>query len=83
MRVPEEVVLREALCRGLWRTDQELYKAFFDEKSTKKRQEAKALCGQCPVREACLEFAVVNGEIFGVWGGTGRRDREVLRRARR
>lgn len=29
---------------------------------------AKTICGQCPVREPCLELALKNGEQHGVWG---------------
>ena len=30
---------------------------------------AKALCGPCPVREACLAGALERREPWGVWGG--------------
>jgi WhiB family transcriptional regulator, redox-sensing transcriptional regulator len=30
---------------------------------------AKALCGACPVRPACLAGALERGEPHGVWGG--------------
>ena len=30
---------------------------------------AKAICAACPVREACLEWALHLGETHGVWGG--------------
>jgi WhiB family transcriptional regulator, redox-sensing transcriptional regulator len=30
---------------------------------------AKALCGHCPVRGACLAGALERGEPWGVWGG--------------
>lgn len=30
---------------------------------------AKALCGTCPVQEACLQGAVSRREPWGVWGG--------------
>jgi WhiB family transcriptional regulator, redox-sensing transcriptional regulator len=32
-------------------------------------EQAKALCGECPVREACLIGALARGEAAGVWGG--------------
>ena len=30
---------------------------------------AKALCGPCPLREACLAGALERREPWGVWGG--------------
>ena len=30
---------------------------------------AKTLCGQCPVRDACLAGALDRAEPWGVWGG--------------
>ena len=32
-------------------------------------ERAKALCGDCPVRAACLAGAVEREEPWGVWGG--------------
>jgi len=34
------------------------------------------------VRGECLEYALVNGEKFGIWGGLSERERRRLRRAR-
>jgi WhiB family redox-sensing transcriptional regulator len=42
---------------------------------------AKAVCARCPVRAACLEFAVVTNQEYGVWGGTSEEERRALRRA--
>ena len=39
-------------------------------------EEAKTLCGSCPVRAACLAGALDRGEPWGVWGG------EILERGR-
>ena len=45
-------------------------------------REAKAVCRACVVREDCLEYALVNGEKFGIWGGLSERERRRLRRQR-
>jgi WhiB family redox-sensing transcriptional regulator len=34
------------------------------------------------VRDECLEYALVNGEKFGIWGGMSERERRRIRRAR-
>jgi WhiB family redox-sensing transcriptional regulator len=31
--------------------------------------EAKAICGRCPHRQACLDWAIATGQAFGIWGG--------------
>lgn len=40
----------------------------------------KKICRQCPVREACLEYALVNTERFGIWGGLSEKERRHVRR---
>jgi len=40
--------------------------------------EARAICASCRVRDACLEYALDNGEDFGVWGGLTGRERRRL-----
>jgi WhiB family transcriptional regulator, redox-sensing transcriptional regulator len=32
-------------------------------------EQAKALCGPCPIRERCLRAALDREEPWGVWGG--------------
>jgi len=44
---------------------------------------AKAVCGQCPVIEACLAWALDTCQDAGVWGGLDEEERRVIRRARR
>jgi WhiB family transcriptional regulator, redox-sensing transcriptional regulator len=34
------------------------------------------------VREDCLEYALANGEKFGIWGGLSERERRRIRRRR-
>lgn len=43
---------------------------------------AKAICAGCPVREACLEFAIASHQDDGVWGGLDENERRRLRRRR-
>ena len=45
-------------------------------------REAKEVCRGCVVRDDCLEYALDNGEKFGIWGGMSERERRRLRRAR-
>lgn len=41
---------------------------------------ARELCSACPVREDCLEYALVNDEQHGVWGGLTWYQRRGLKR---
>jgi WhiB family redox-sensing transcriptional regulator len=54
---------------------------FFPERGASTR-EAKEVCRGCVVRADCLEYALVNGEKFGIWGGMSERERRRLRRQR-
>lgn len=63
----------DALCR---QTDPE---AFFPEKGGSVR-EAKQVCLSCDVREPCLDYALANGERYGIWGGLSERERNRIRR---
>lgn len=54
---------------------------FFPERGASTRS-AKAICRECQVRAECLEFAIVTGEKFGIWGGMSERERRRVRRDR-
>jgi WhiB family transcriptional regulator, redox-sensing transcriptional regulator len=41
---------------------------------------AKAVCRQCEVQSACLEFALATNQDSGVWGGTAEEERRKLRK---
>lgn len=45
--------------------------------------EAKALCAGCPVRDACLDYAMAHREDEGIWGGLTGSERRRMRRRRR
>lgn len=68
---------------------------FFPDKSNKDVSFAKEICNgrpakngvperkACPVKDRCLEFALENGERWGIWGGTSERERRGLQRTRK
>ena len=66
---------RQANCMGV---DPDL---FFPERGASTR-EAKEVCRGCVVRADCLEYALANGEKFGIWGGLSERERRKIRRRR-
>jgi WhiB family transcriptional regulator, redox-sensing transcriptional regulator len=41
-------------------------------------QPGKGVCASCPVRVACLAFALEHGERFGIWGGLDEKERARL-----
>ena len=44
---------------------------------------AKAICGGCPLRSGCLQWALDTAQEAGVWGGTSEHERRAMRRAAR
>jgi len=78
--------LAHAKCRGL---PGNLFYADYQHNNSQV-QEAKSVChgthpdhpGRCPVLEACLDYAIDNGERYGVWGGTSERERRRIKRQR-
>ena len=55
----------QAACREVVTAD---YDPFFAD-TTDLQLEAIAICATCPVRDACLTFAVRTGQQYGIWGG--------------
>jgi WhiB family transcriptional regulator, redox-sensing transcriptional regulator len=85
--VLEEVTLMTAPSTASWRKlaacqgiDPEIFYPASDEDDA---WEAKAICSECPVRQACLEHALAHREREGVWGGTTERERRRIHRQRR
>lgn len=69
----------KAACRG------PQARAFFPPAAGERRHEraeretrAKAICGQCSVRGACLEYALSIRERHGVWGGLSESERRAM-----
>ena len=49
---------------------------------------AKRICGHCPVRAPCLDYALSGADTWGgiatgIWGGTTPQERDRLRRQRK
>lgn len=64
----------------LWFPDHGLHN---ENDSPMRYREAKKLCKVCPVRDLCLEYALIQGEAFGMWGGLTPRERMQIRGRKR
>jgi WhiB family redox-sensing transcriptional regulator len=42
--------------------------------------EAKEVCGRCPVRQQCLQWALDTDQNAGVWGGLSETERHAHKR---
>lgn len=42
---------------------------------------AKKMCGECPVRQQCAEYAI-KWEADGIWGGMSATERRLIRQER-
>lgn len=73
----------DGACRG---EDSSLFFApsYFEKREEKDGREAlaKTICGRCPVRETCLEYALRTHETHGIWGGLNEFERRQLIRQR-
>nr|WP_255413820.1 WhiB family transcriptional regulator [Pseudonocardia sp. MH-G8] len=66
---------RQALCTGI---DTAMFFPTDDERLPQRHRRervAKAICAACPVRRPCAAYALVHGELHGVWGGLSEADR--------
>lgn len=70
----------KAACRGLTGNYPFYPEYDFERKAEKENREAraKAICGMCAVREACLDFALRTREKDGIWGGLTEGERKVI-----
>ena len=79
VRAAPEIWQRRAACRGPESV------LFFAPNLPEARPErearearAKAICGECPVRHECLDFALRIREPHGIWGGLNETERRML-----
>lgn len=45
-------------------------------------REAKITCMECPYKTRCLQYALKNPELQGIWGGTTEYQRKAIRKGR-
>lgn len=73
--------MSDGLCKGM---DPKIF--FTDDESgpmlAGNSNQACWWCNQCPVQEACLEYAILNKIEHGIWGGTTFTERRRLIRVR-
>jgi WhiB family redox-sensing transcriptional regulator len=62
----------DALCRH---HDPEF---FFPPPGTNMTREQQNFCCDCPVRDECLEYAIVNKIQVGIWGGLSHNQRKPV-----
>lgn len=51
-----------------------------DSTNIKGENAAKKICENCIVKDACLERALSEEIVYGVWGGIGERERRIILR---
>lgn len=51
---------------------------FYDLATPAAVRQARSVCALCPVRNACLEYALTWREGWGMWGGQTPRERENI-----
>jgi WhiB family redox-sensing transcriptional regulator len=72
---------KQGACVRVSPTSAFLTDVFFCEgHENEKRRVARAVCGGCPVKQECLDYALRHHEKFGIWGGLTERERRRYRR---
>ena len=78
IRIEGPAWFAQAACRGEppneWVPDP-------DHKKSTQRQ--RAVCAGCEVRSACLDYALDDDQLVGIWGGTSEEQRDVIREKRK
>jgi WhiB family transcriptional regulator, redox-sensing transcriptional regulator len=67
----------EAKCVGM---DTNIF--FYDRGAHAQLERARKICGNCPVANDCLEFALTNHIEHGLWGGKSNRERRSILQVR-
>lgn len=75
-RIPLPAVFDGAICTQI---DPEV----FFPPAGGRNQAAKRICHTCPAKAGCLQWAIDNGPVKGIWGGTTEHDRRTTAAATR
>jgi WhiB family redox-sensing transcriptional regulator len=82
---PELPTLEDFLQRPQWHQEAACagagVKAFFSGTHVD-IQRARGVCRECPVQAPCLQYALGDPDLEGVWAGTTAKERRVMRRGR-
>ena len=62
---------KDAACRGCSQV------SFYPQRG-EPAEPARAICASCPVREECLDFALRNRILGGIWGGLSDKERRKI-----
>ncbi len=65
----------QAACNGI---DSDVF--FPETEDEASSQAAKTICAECPVAQACLQYALSTNQGAGVWGGLDEGERRRMRR---
>lgn len=65
--------MADANCRGM-------NPAVFHPERGRSAGEIKAICEDCPVKIECLDMALADRSLLGIWGGTSERQRRKIRK---
>lgn len=77
IRVERPAFFADAACRG---TAGQF--PFFPTRNVS-TQPARELCAGCPVMGECLDYAVADDSLQGIWGGTSEEQRDQIRKRAR
>ena len=75
MRIPEDY-WEGARCREVGS------EIFFPEKETSSEDFVSAVkvCNKCEIKQKCLDYALADPTLVGIWGGVGWKRRQIMRR---
>lgn len=79
IQIDEEPWQLRAACRGpeTWLFFPPSHSERKDEREERESR-AKQICGRCPVRVECLDYAIRTREPYGIWGGLTEAERQDL-----